>query len=178
MKKISLNHITKADYTSHLTRQRTHCVSLGNGSITYFSNINKAEEFISKTNRFLNERFFDINELYIDVFIHFQRNWFYFNNNDTLSRLETICYNNFATINDCMYMVYSRSHYENGNHLVFKHTYNICDALINVVDILQNLHVSRGNYAESNIMKAIIRRINYIKLLIEINPNNEIAIKT
>ena len=72
MKKINITSITKADYSSHLTKLRTHCVSLGNGSINYFSNINKAKEFLAKTNRFLNERLFDLNELYIDVHTHFQ----------------------------------------------------------------------------------------------------------
>jgi len=173
MKKINITSITKADYSSHLTKLRTHCVSLGNGSINYFSNINKAKEFLAKTNRFLNERLFDLNELYIDVHTHFQRNWFYFNNSQQLKGLEFECYKNFELIQDCMNLVYTRSHYTNGNQFTFKHIFEIHNCLINTVIIIKKLHVMRGNYAESKYMDVIIRRIKYVKMLIEKYPKND-----
>lgn len=173
MKKINIKSITKADKTSHLTRQRTHCISLGNGSINYFSNITKAKEFLAKTNRFLNERLFDLNELYIDVHTHFQRNWFYFNNDSQNIRgLEHSCYKNFELIQDCMNLVCTHSHYTNGNHFTFKHLNEIQDCLINTVVIIKKIHVLRDNYAESRCMDVLIRRIKYIKTLINNYPKD------
>ena len=172
MKKINIKSITKADYSSHLTKLRTHCVSLGNDSINYFSNINKAKKFLAKTNQFLNERLFDINELYIDVHIQFQRNWFYFNKSQFHS-LEYDCYKNFESIHECMNLACTRSHYTNGNFLTFKHLNEVQDCLVNIVLIIKNLQLKRGNYAESKYMDVIIRRIKYVKMLIEKYPKND-----
>lgn len=72
-----------------------------------------------------------------------------------------------------MNLVCTRSHYTNGNHLTFKHINAIQDSLISTVIIIKKVHVMRDNYAESRCMDVLIRRIKYVKKLIENYPNDE-----
>lgn len=167
MKKIRITHITKADYSSVLTNNRIHCITLGNGSTKYFKNINKAEEFISKTNKFLNIKLYEINELQIEIYSQYQRNWFYFNISSDFESLEYRCKNNFTSIIECMNLAVSRSHHRNGNHLTFKHLFDVYDFLKEIVIIIKELQSKRGNYAESYYMEVIIKRIEYLKSNLE-----------
>ena len=55
-----------------------YAVHLGNESQNYFSNLKDAKQFIADTNRFLNLKLHEFNQVYIVILSVYQRNWFYF----------------------------------------------------------------------------------------------------
>ena len=159
MKKIKIVHLKKADKSSILTKQRTHGVSLANGLTFYFSNINEAEAFLAELNRFLNYKLFELNEFFIEVFINYQRNWFYFNNSDESRRDESRIQEHLSSFHRSMDLMYSRSGWQNGNQFTFKYFTNLYENIIFIITAIQLLHRSRNNFAELNTLEVFRKRI-------------------
>ena len=173
MKKIKLKNITKADKSSFLTKRHSHSVSLGNGLTFYFSNINEVEAFLSELNRFLNYKLFELNEFFIEAFTIYQRNWFYFNNSEELKRDETRIQECIISFFKSLEILYSRSGWQNGNHFTFRFFYTLYDNIIFIAETVQALHKARNNFAESNIIEVIKKRVKSAKYeLTRLNEND------
>jgi hypothetical protein len=163
MRKIMISHFRPADKTSFLTIQKKHNVALGNGLNLLFSNVNDVTSFLAKTNKFLNEKLFELNELYIETQSNYHRLWFYFNNSSELLIQERNIISNFSIVSRNMLMMVTRSSYGNGNQFVFLQMINAIESLIQTIKILQDLQKARYNYLENNYLNTIEERCNVLK---------------
>ena len=55
-----------------------YIVSLGNGTVHSFTSQRKAQDYLSKTNKFLTVQLFEAHTVYMDLWQEYQRCWFYF----------------------------------------------------------------------------------------------------
>lgn len=168
MKKINLQTIAKADKTSIRTKQRKHSILLNWGLTIYFTDIKQAKAFLVKTNDFLTFKLFEINEIYIEVFGHYRRAWFYLElNQDSASRSAiTIIENNFRLTVD-------RSHWIDGSVYVFMWIDQIATQLKTVLEHIANMHRKRGNWAEIRVITALVARIDYLLYQLKGWPEND-----
>lgn len=163
MRKINIGHFRPADKSSFLTVQRKHGVALGNGLNVLFTNINEVNSFFAKTNRFLNAKLFTLNEIYIETFTNYQRNWFLFDNSSDMQKNERNIVDNLQIVSKNLLMMIKRSTYENGNQFVFLQFLNSIDSLIQAINILQEINKDRYNYVESNYLNTLKERCLTIK---------------
>jgi hypothetical protein len=186
MRKITINHFRPADKDSFLTVQKKHNLMLGNGLNLLFTNVNEVTSFLAKTNKFLNARLFELNELYIETQSNYQRLWFHFNNSSELLIQERNIITNFSIVSRNMLMMVTRSSYGNGNQFVFLQMKNAIESLIQTIKILQDLQKARYNYLENNYLNTIEERCrtlndqlsNYGFKEYDHIPGSEMGIKT
>lgn len=164
MKKIQLKTIYKGDKSSIRSDARKHCVCISSDIRISFSDYRAAESFLSRANDFFNVKLFELNELYLDLFIHYRRNWFYFEYN---IQDEAACTRAFETINKSMSLMVNRSHYENGPVMVNNWMIGSFTQLISIIEILKELHRKRNNWAEIRILDSQKNRILFILSQIE-----------
>jgi hypothetical protein len=162
MKKIVIKNLTKSDKSSVHTRQRKHCVFLGNDSSVYFSDMKKAKAFLVATNEFLNQKLFELNALYIDLFTEYRKSWFYFFN--IYDRKMHITGENnvlmeISTIEKKMTLMVARAHFENGSSIVWHGFRVIISSMKNITGSLSYLYKTKKFYAQSHQIRAIEARI-------------------
>lgn len=151
MKKIQLKTIYRGDKSSIRTNARKHWICIHSDLRISFTDYRQAEAFLSKTNDFLNVKLYELNELYIDLFTHYRRNWFYFEYN---IQDDSACTAAFDIINKYMNLIINRSHYENGPVMVFNWMIGSYRQILTVINILKDLHRKRNNWAEIRILDA------------------------
>jgi hypothetical protein len=159
MKKIKLRMIVPADRSAVLIKNRKHCVYLGNGVSRYFTDKKQAERFLAETNRFLNEKIFEINQLYIDMFGEYRRAWFSFSGqrNEAMIQMNMVAHLN--QIERTMDLIISRCGFTNGNHFVFKHLTDVLKIMGSLCRQIADLRHAKKQYSESHQVKVIVRRI-------------------
>jgi len=175
-----------ADKSHFISARRKHQVYLGNGLNVLFSNINEVTGFLAKTNKFLNAKIFELNELYIEIFSNYQRLWFFFNNSTELLDSERIVESNLYLIPRNLTMMVTRSGFENGNQFVFLQFQKSINALIKTIEVLQEVQKDRYNYLESNTLNTLKERCFSLQKQIETygfdeyehTPLSEMGIKT
>jgi hypothetical protein len=166
MKKIILRNVHKADKSSIFTKQKKHCVFLGNQVNIYFSDLKKAKAYVVETNEFLNQKLFEVNALYIDVFSAYRKSWFYFfnvydknmhfsGNNQVVRELETI--------EKKMTLMVARSHFENGSFIIWQGFNVVLESLKTIIQALNLLYKQKKHYAEARQMQTIESRIKMIE---------------
>jgi hypothetical protein len=158
MRHINIEHFRPADKSSFLTIQKRHNVALGNGLNLLFTNVNEVKSFLAKTNKFLNAKLFDLNELYIETFTNYQRQWFFMGNSSEMEHQERRILYNFRIVSRNMEMMVRRSAFENGNQFVFLQFINSINSLILVIEILKDIQKARYNYLENNYLNTIEER--------------------
>ena len=168
MKKINLQTIQKADKSSIRTKQRKHSVLLNWDARFYFSDIKDAKAFLVKTNDFLTFKLFEMNELYIEVFGHYRRAWFYM---ELLQ--DTDCKSAINSIENSFKLIIDRSHWANGPVLVQNWFRQISESLYLILNKINELHHKRGNWAEMRIISALVARIDYLLNQLNSWPEND-----
>jgi len=157
MKRINIQTIAKANKTSIRTKQRSHCVLLNWGLTIYFTDIKQAKAFLVKTNDFLTFKLFEINEIYIEVFTHYRRGWFYFDvPQDAAARASS------EYIDKCFKLIVDRGHWQNGAVYVFNWINQIIDGLNTFLTMLSDNHRQRGNYAELRVIETLRARLSFL----------------
>ena len=162
MKKITLNHIQLADKSSIRLSQKAYTICLGNGNIIRLSNKKEAEAILAEINRDLNFYLVMLNTIYIDVYTHYRKLWFYFNNRNGVEQ-ERDLNSNFSYLDRDFELMVTRSHYENGNQFVFKNFFTACEYLETNIKILQAVELARGGYAEIRMLRVILTRIEFLR---------------
>jgi len=167
MKKVNIKTIAKADKTSIRTTQRKHCILLDWESKHYFSDIKEARTFLVKTNDFLTFKLFEFNEIYIEVFSHYRRAWFYLDNTQESATRAAI-----SAIENNYKLIMDRSHWQNGPILVQNWIRQIANELNTALIIIEEMHRKRGNWAEMRVVVSSIRtRIGYLIAEVQKYPN-------
>ena len=167
MKRIIINHITGNDKSSIHSGFRTWNVAMGNGLTLRFKNEVYAKSFMVKASEDLSFQLIVLNEIYMDLFAEFRRNWFYFNLTQELLRSEQRIKNAFELFEHQTHLAVSRCEFANGNHFVFRYMYQSCKALIEVSEILSNFHVYRRNFSHAKILNVHKERLENCLLTID-----------
>lgn len=152
MRQIKIREITLPGKTDYI-KFNMYCVFLGNDSRNYFSNRKDAKQFLVDTNRFLNIRLHEFNQVYASVFSVYQRNWFYFDSNNgkanlDLSKMETKIIENFHAIPKAMITMVRRSQSPNGNYLVFTDFFHCIANSLEIIESLTDVFKERKHYVE------------------------------
>lgn len=166
MKKIQLTNVKFADKQARLIKQRKHCVYLGNGVSVYFTDLKAAKSFLVKTNQFLNQKLFELNSLYIDLFTEYRKAWFYFFNvyDRKLHRnSENFVLIEIQTIEKKMTLMVARAHFDNGSTIVFQGFRIILSSMETITETLIDLYKAKKHYAEAHQIRAIQSRIEILK---------------
>lgn len=158
MKKVNIKTIEKADKTSIRTKRRKHSILLHSGLTLYYSDIKDAKIFLVKTNDFLTFKLFELNEIYIEVFTHYRRAWFYFDvPQDAAARASS------EYIDKCFKLIVDRGHWQNGAVYVFNWLAQIVNGLNVFLNLLSDNHVRHGNYAELRVIETLRARISFLE---------------
>jgi hypothetical protein len=154
MKQIKINKITFPVPGSHLIKNKSYTVNLGNGFAGAFASEKKALAFLAQTNKFLNEKFVELNFLYAD-FLRFARcNWLYF---------DTAVFTSYCSnIERCFSLMATKSGFTNGNYFVFSQFKVIVRELIAVCKQFEALLLGRGITAGAYEVRSFAKRANYI----------------
>jgi hypothetical protein len=166
MKKIAIRTITKADKSSIHTKQRKHSIFLGNEVTIYFSDKKKAAAFLVATNLFLNQKLFELNALYIDLFTEYRKSWFYFFNiYDKKMHLsgDNQVLREISVIENKMTLMVARAHFNNGSSIVWQGFRVIIDSMKTITATLSHLYKTKKFYAQSHQIRAIEARINILE---------------
>jgi len=165
MKKIKIEKYDEPRVGSIYTRDKYYWVWLGNGSKHRFSNRKHAEAFLAQTNRFLNERVFELNRLYVEVFAEYRRLWFYFDKSATLDneRIEGL----LEFTNKKFNILIDRSGGENGNFNVWHSMRVLIDNMLEIVKVLEDLQKKKNNWVEKYNLAVIAARLDEVERLIE-----------
>jgi len=157
MKKINIENIERSDKSSIRTNNRKHRVFLHSDLTLSFEDYKKAKIFLVGVNDFLTFKLFELNEIYIELFTHYRRAWFYIDNTQDKNIMKDT-----RTIDDCFKLCFERSSWTNGSHYVFNWIRSICDSFQSIIRIIENMQLKRGNYGEIRIMGAVSNRVQYI----------------
>jgi hypothetical protein len=163
MKKIKINALREGDKSSVFTKQRRHQVVLGNGQTVYFKDLKRAKAYITATNEFLNQKLYEINALYIDVFTEYRKAWFYFF--DIYDRRMHIVSDNnvlqeIHLIENKMTIMVARAHFTNGPFIVWNGFRLMLESMENICNTLIYLYKQKKHYSEAHQVRAILSRIN------------------
>ncbi len=167
MKRIIINHISGNDKSSILSGNRSWNVAMGNGLTLRFKNEVHAKSFLVKASEELSFQLIIMNEIYMDIFTEFRRNWFYFNLTQELLSSERNIKNAFDLFERQTHLAVSRCELANGNHFVFRYLYQSCKALMEVTEILSNFHVYRRNFSHAKILSVQKGRLEMCLLAID-----------
>ena len=155
MIKIHISDYNLPDKQSLISRQRKHRVWLQSGSTFLFSNIKAVKKFLTDTNRFLNQKLFQINDIYLEVFSIYRSTWFYMDN-----RLDSQIEWLLKDINKMLKNSYQKN---DDNSHPFYFLYKAMDLQIEIILIVIDIHRLRYNWAEIHQLESLISRINYLK---------------
>lgn len=161
MKKIKLENYTDPKPGSIFVRDKSYWVWLGNGVKRSFSNRKHAEAFLVATNRFLNQKVFELNRLYVEVFAEYRRLWFYFDKSQTVinNRIEA----NLEWTNKKFNLMIDISSHINGNFTSFQNMRVIIDNLRDIVNELMTLQKQKNNWVEKYNLAVIAARLDELE---------------
>ncbi len=163
MKKITLTRILTADRSSIYTKRKHYCISVGNGVSARFSNLEKAEAFLTKLNEELNFNLSVMNMILVEIFTNYRRLWFYLNNLPEYSAHERRITEAFQDIDRYFNIMVTRSHFENGNYFVFQNFRRCLAAMDEILSVLKKYELQRTAYAEYRMLKALSERIDIVR---------------
>jgi hypothetical protein len=138
---------------THYIKFNMYSVFLGNESKNYFSNLKDAKQFVADTNRFLNLKLHEFNQVYISILSEYQRNWFYFDSqngkaNKNLSFSEGKITDNLQAIIKAMNFMVNRSGSPNGNYYTYSNFFNCLDYSAEILNNLIIVLKERKHYVE------------------------------
>ena len=162
MREIKLFKIELPNKSSVYIEQRTYRIWLGNETRRSFSNIKEAKHFLTETNRFLNEKLFELNYLYTVAFSEYRKVWFYLSDNYQTKRIEDKINECFAFMDKMFTNAGTRSETINGNYFVFNYLFAICEQLMMVFDKLIEVHVHRNYFADIKTVSSFKVRVETI----------------
>lgn len=160
MKEIKLTKTTKIG--------KTYQIYLGNGTINSFSSERDAKYFLASTNKFLTDKLHDLHQTYVDVWNHYQENWFYFENSRTTGKnelytIERDCSRQLDSIRSLLDLSVHRCGFTNGNYFVFINFQKITDYLENIIRLLAEMYGKHSNTNCISKMDVLIRRVLYAR---------------
>jgi hypothetical protein len=138
-------------------------VTLGNGIYKEFLNRKNCKKFLADCNRYLTLKLIEANTIFVTLFIHYRRNWFYFDHNKhpsfQLYESDRLCKRNMDSIEKVFDIMVERSHYQNGNHFVFAHFQMIFRDMKQIITYMSALMKSKSNAVDVHEMQVLLLSI-------------------
>ncbi len=162
MKKIKLQNISLKDKSSIFTKRKMYSVFLGNDIDVFFTDLKDAKAFLVATNEFLNQKLYELNALYMELFCEYRKAWFYFFNIID-SRIQNIgvtgVFREFEIIEKKITLMAARSGYQNGSSIVW-HSFKISTESLQIIsNSLISMYKSKKHYSEAYQVRVINERI-------------------
>ncbi len=170
MKKIKLKKPQKID--------SYYVVALGNRKKIKFTNVLKANRFISDTNRFLTAVLEQLNIVMIDVFKEYRMNWYYFDTNREGSKSVRKTENNDIR-DDVIKMlemfehIVINSYTNDGIYMTWINLNKIVGYNRGIIEKLIELNESKSYYSVIIRMKTLIKILDMIKNDLDKYPDSQ-----
>ena len=169
MKKVKVTNLTYPVKNSIYVKEKKYWVALGNKVRVSFTNRKNALAFIAQTNRFLNEKTFELNKIYVDIFSEYRRIWFYFDSkNARLMNFEQ----QIGFLEKRFDLLIDTSSYEDGNYNAFFHIRGIVYLLQEMLTQMQRVMAGKNNYAEKYNLGIYLRRLDDLLQAVNDYANN------
>jgi hypothetical protein len=141
MKKIKVNRIDELN--------KKYVVTLGNGSQHHFNSIRKAEAFQNKTNKFLTELLYQVNQLYSDLFQVYRQCWGYFTPTESTHNFKYFSSGDkikkdFENIDSLLTALTENQHRKTSYYRVYADFRIIHESIINICTSLNNVIQSKS----------------------------------
>lgn len=169
MKKVKLANLREPVKDSIYVKEKKYWVSLGNQVKVSFTNRKNALAFIAQTNRFLNEKTFELNKIYVDVFSEYRRIWFYF---DSKNAHRVNFEQQIGFLEKRFDLLIDTSRYTNGNYNAFFHMRGIVDLIKEMLTQMQQVMAGKNNYAEKYNLSIYVRRLDDLLQAVNDYANN------
>ena len=163
MRKIIIEHVTTPDKSSHYIKDKSYVIMLGNCITVRFPDQRHMKAFITYVNEELNFNLVIVNQIYLEVFTHFRKIWFYIDNGHDGSRREGLIKSQFDGIDRTLLLLVTRGQYTNGNHFVFSHFNHVLDNLDTIIKLLQEVEFNRHAGAEVRMLKVLQTKVNTVR---------------
>jgi len=138
--------------------------SLGNKIIITKKNEKKLLVDIANINADLNIYLAGLNQIFIELFALHRRKWFILDEeNHNLDEDKSIR-TSLVEIERLMDRIVNTTNYPNANHFTFQHINIILDEFEKILQTFIGIDKERHNYQEIQSLKAIIKRVNSIRL--------------
>ncbi len=169
MRKIRLTQVTE--------KKGEYSVFLGDSHKYKFSSKRKANAFLGKVNKFLNEQLFDLNHMYGELYGIYREYFLIIENPHFLRTLKT----NFEVVEKCIDMSVERCQWSNGNAFTFSHLLNVYQHLLSACYTLRGVAgksshtptIKKLDYLISNIET---REKQFYKMEVENQEYNQVNI--
>ena len=161
MKRVKIDPPDYRNLDSSFTEQKRWNVLLGNGKRYSFSNKKDLAYCLAETNRQLNTVVFELNELWIQSFAEYRRNWFYMAPKTYLSE-EAQVVNHNIEIAKYFNLLVERSSWVNGSTSAFRWIYLITECLKEQFKIYVRIRREKKQFIESRTLELKIRLIERI----------------
>jgi hypothetical protein len=112
----------------------------------------------------LNERVFDLNRIYVDVFSEYRRIWFYFDDGEKENneRIELTMHWTNVRFN----VMIRNAGYESGNAYAFQNLRTIISNLLEIIATLRDVQKRRNNWVERYNLEVLSRRLTEVDAMI------------
>lgn len=156
MKKIVLKRFEQKD--------GSYQVRLGNGTVHSFPSKRLLFQFLTRTNKFLTSRAFDIHAIYMELWQEYQRCWFYFGSGQnykwSLHFLDyKRCKEELEACEDHILRAIGQSDWDSGNHYSFHSLNTAISCQKGVIKTIIPLFKSRSQTAELYRMNCLLERL-------------------
>lgn len=130
--------------------------------VYYFTAKKDALRFIAIANQFYTQSMYEGREIFIDVWVKYQRDWGYFQNETSafeLAKMNRDCKDAMNTCQESFDMMADRSDYENGHFLVRRKLELVIEHMHRAVKILKEINKKHSGSSGLYSLDTIARRI-------------------
>jgi len=174
MKVIQYTAVTLPNKKHFTEKSQYYGVSLGNGFSCYFTSKRHADQFAVATKTFLTDCLIELNELYIDVWTDYRRNWFYFSGRTTEShkamrKVESEILRSMQAVENC----FGKIENTRDNFAPWR---LISNALASILEIVHHLHLvrkKRNEYVERKNLEILKKRAHSLIYLMSDYGSNQ-----
>jgi hypothetical protein len=144
----------------HFTQKSQYYgVSLGNGFSCQFTSKRDADKFAVSTKSFLTDCLIELNELYIDVWTDYRRNWFYFTGRTTEShkamhKVESEIINSLQAVENC----FGKIERTTDNFTPWRLISKAISSVLDIIDHLFLVRKKRNEYVERKNLEILRKR--------------------
>jgi hypothetical protein len=162
MRKTHLHTITDPKPGSIYTRDKRYWIWLGNGVKCSFTNKKHAVSFLANLSKLVNEKLFELNLIYIDIFAEYRRLWFYFD----VEQLRQSPDEQLHYINKNFDMM-ANNHRQQSNIDAFNRLRNLIDDLKAFTQLVIEVAIKKNDHAVKNFLNVHLCRMDAMKAGIE-----------
>lgn len=157
MKSIHITQVSERDKKHWKTTiSRNHHVYLYPDFSVPFTNMKDAQVFIKQTNDFLTSKLFEMNEIFVEAFALYRRQWFYL---EDLGQVRIIRHY-MEEIHQGFDLMIHKSNIDGYSYLVFSWFKIISRDMLAIIEILSSSYQRHNHWTGIKIIEVLKNRIN------------------